>query len=175
MLKQGTNALDFEVLDYKGSVIKLSSFYDKKLLLSFYRYASCPLCNLRIHKLISNYEKYQVKDLVVIAFFESPAESIKKYVESQEPPFSLIPDPDRKIYKKYEVEKSLFKYIKGLLNGKLLKAALLGFLPGKMENDKTMVPADFLIENGIIKEAYYGKDISDHIPFERIEEFLGIS
>ena len=37
------------------------------------------------------------------------------------------------------------------------------------------MPADFLIdEQGYIVEAYYGEDAGDHIPFERIEQFLSI-
>lgn len=40
-------------------------------------------------------------------------------------------------------------------------------------NTNNILPADFLIdENGYIVEAYYGQDIGDHIPFERIENFL---
>ena len=174
-LKAGDSSIDFEILDYKGNVLKLSDYKDKKILLSFYRYASCPLCNLRIHNMIQKYPDYYSKGLEVFAFFESPKESMVESVGKQDPPFRLIPDPDRKIYKLYRVEKSVWKYILGLLNTKLFRAALLGFKVGKistMENDKTMVPADFLIENGIIKAAYYGKDISDHISFETIESFL---
>lgn len=171
-LKKGDSLIDFEIEDFKGNIFKLSDYMDKKVLLSFYRYAACPLCNLRIHSMIQKYPDYHSKGLEVFAFFESPKESISESVGKQEPPFRLIPDPARKIYKLYRVEKSIFKYILGLLNTKLIKAALLGFKIGKMENDKTMVPADFLIENGVIKVAYYGKDISDHLAFKTIEDFL---
>ncbi len=174
-LKAGDSIVDFEIEDFKGNTLKLSDYKDKKVLLSFYRYAACPLCNLRIHNMIQKYPGYHTKGLEVLAFFESPKGSIIESVGKQVPPFRLIPDPARKIYKLYRVEKSVLKYIKGLLNTKLFKAALLGFKISKiskMENDKTMVPADFLIENGVIKVAYYGKDISDHLPFETIEDFL---
>lgn len=171
-LQSGDKTIDFEVTDYKGKKIRLSDFTKKKVLLSFYRYASCPLCNLRIHGLIKRYNDYHAAGLEIFSFFESPVESMKKYVGTQEPPFALIPDPDRLVYKKYRVEKSLGKYITGLFSGKLGKAIRMGFKPGKMEGVKTLVPADFLIENGLIKTAFYGKDISDHIPFEVIEDFL---
>ena len=171
-IKPGDKVINFNKIDYMENNIVLSNYNNKKVLLSFYRYASCPLCNLRIHQLIKNFSRYRERGLVILAFFESPVDSIKKYVGLQEPPFSLIPDPERVIYKKYNVKGSITKYIKGLLNGKLFQAARLGYLPGKMENEKTLVPADFLIEDGIIKEVYYGKDISDHIPIEIIERFL---
>ena len=35
-----------------------------------------------------------------------------------------------------------------------------------------LMPADFLIdEQGMVVETYYGKDVGDHIPMERIELF----
>lgn len=97
---------------------------------------------------------------------------MQKYIGSQNPPFPLIPDPKRNIYKLYGVETHLFKFIAGLLNLKIWKAMSRGFLPGKIEGNISMISADFLIENGKIVHAYYGKDSSDHIPMETIEAFL---
>lgn len=168
----GDKILDFEISDFDGKSIKLSEIKSKKILLSFYRYASCPLCNLRIHELIKRYPIYRQNGLHVLAFFESSRDSMAEYVGKQETPFPLIPDPERRVYKLYGVEYSIWKYIKGVLNGKLIEAIKRGFHIGKMENKKTLVPADFLIENGVIKQAYYGKDISDHIPFQDIEDFI---
>lgn len=169
-LKAGDKIIDFSIEDINGNIIKLSDY--KKVLLSFYRYASCPFCNLRIHELSANYKYYSDKGLEIIAVFESPKESILKHAGSREVYFPIIPDPSRELYKKYYIKKSILKFIKGLFNLKLLRAAKQGFLPGKMENDKTIVPADFLIEDGIIKQAYYGKDISNHIPIEDIKKFV---
>jgi hypothetical protein len=41
-----------------------------------------------------------------------------------------------------------------------------------MEGKKTLVPADFLIDDLIVKHAYYGKNISDHIPMETVMKFI---
>jgi len=47
------------------------------------------------------------------------------------------------------------------------------FLPGSMEGDWAMVPADFLIGPDLrIAEAFYGHHIGDHLPISRIERFL---
>jgi len=35
-----------------------------------------------------------------------------------------------------------------------------------------LVPADFLIENLVIKRAYYGNNIADHLPLNEIYQFL---
>lgn len=174
-LHNGDRYIDFTISDYDGKSITLSEIKGKKILLSFYRYASCPLCNLRVHELIKRYPEYQHHGLFILSFFESDRESMAEYVGRQDTPFSLIPDPERRVYSLYRVESSLFKYIKGLMNGRLREAIKMGFHIGKMENKKTLVPADFLIEDGIIKKVYYGKDISDHIPFSEIDDFLKIS
>ena len=58
--------------------------------------------------------------------------------------------------------------------GKALQAMGKGFLPGRMEGSITLVPADFLIgPDGTILLAYYGRDISDHLPVEIILQRLG--
>lgn len=132
------------------------------------------MCNLHIHGLIERYPALQKKGLHILAFFESPRESILKYVGRQNPPFPLIPDPDRKVYRAYGVESSWAKYAKALFKGgKMIKALKLGFLPGKFENDVALVPADILLDPDlVVKRAYYGKDIADHIPFAELEKLL---
>lgn len=48
-----------------------------------------------------------------------------------------------------------------------------GYLPGSVEGGIHRIPADFVIDPlGRIAEAYYGQDIGDHLPLERIESFL---
>jgi hypothetical protein len=55
----------------------------------------------------------------------------------------------------------------------MIKALWSGFMIGKMEGKKTLLPADFLIDDLIVKRAYYGKKISDHIPMDEIIDFIG--
>ncbi len=55
----------------------------------------------------------------------------------------------------------------------MISAARKGFLPGKMEGEKAMIPADFLIGPDLIAEkVYYGNDIGDHMPIRDIEAWL---
>ena len=37
--------------------ISVSTKKGKKTLLTFYRFATCPFCNLRIHEIINRYEE----------------------------------------------------------------------------------------------------------------------
>lgn len=173
-LKSGTNAPLFKTTDIGGETIDLQSYKGSKVLISFYRYASCPLCNLRVNNLIKLYPSLSDKGLKIISIFQSPKESILQYVGKQDAPFPIVPDPAQKLYKQYGVETSWTAFAKaGLQINKLIETTKLGFMPGKMEGEVNRVPADFLIdEKGVIQSAYYGADISDHMPIETILSFV---
>lgn len=175
MLKNNSPAKDFKTKDLLGNEIQLEKFKGKKIMLSFYRYAGCPLCNLRINQLINQYDNFKTKNMELIAIFQSPKSSMKKYISSRHDiPFPVISDPKRRLYKIYEVESSLCGLLKGMTRLKDFgKALTKGLSPGKMEGDIGMIPADFLInEKGIIDVAYYGKDIGDHLPLTEIQDWL---
>ena len=173
-IETGWPAPDFTTVDLSGQSHSLADFQGRKLMLSFYRYASCPLCNLRLRQLIQKYEELQARGLHLLAFFQSPAESIQLYAGRQEAPFPVIPDPDRVVYRAYGVESSLSGFIKGGVHLRtLVRATRAGFRPGRMEGSLTLVPADFLIgPDQRVVRSYYGRDIADHIPLREIESWL---
>lgn len=173
-IQDGQLAKAFEAEDLFGKRITLNDYKGKKLLLSFYRYASCPLCNLRVHQLVSRFPTLHARGLEMLAFFQSPAETIYRYVGKQNAPFPIVPDPRLEVYRLYGVEGSLSGFLKGGLKiGDMVSAVRKGFLPGKMDGVKTMVPADFLIgPDLLVEKAYYGKDIGDHMPVLEIEAWL---
>jgi peroxiredoxin len=175
-LKPGQKAPQFKTYDIGEEIIDLEALKGSKVLLSFYRYASCPLCNLRVHKLIQLFPELSANGLKIISIFQSLKESILQYVGKQDAPFPIVSDPSQKLYKLYGVETSWMGFAKGGLEvQKLMETTKLGFLPGKMEGDVNRIPADFLIdENGVIQTAYYGKDISDHLDESEIAKFIGL-
>lgn len=174
-LRENESAIDFSCEDIYGNPIKLSDYQDRRLLLSFYRYASCPFCNLRVNQLIKKCDDFQNKGLKVLAFFESPNSSILKYIGKQKPPFPIVGDPERLVYKLYGIESSVFGLLKAMTIklSKFIQAIRSGYLPGKMETDLFLLPADFLIgPDQKIHKAYYGNDIGDHLPITEIESWL---
>ncbi len=173
-LKAGATAKSFTKEDIFGGSVSLERYRDRRLLLSFYRYASCPLCNLRIHELSKRAPVWKERGIETVAVFQSPVESVRQYVTGRhEIPFSIIADPDRELYRLYGVEGSWAGFMKSMVTraGDGVSAMLgKGYPPGKLEGDIAMLPADFLIgPDLIIEEAYYGSDIGDHLPIERIE------
>jgi peroxiredoxin len=173
-LIEGQKAKDFSTSDIFGNEIILENFKGKKILLSYYRYASCPLCNLRVSELIEQETYFKEKGLVLLAVFQSPKDRILEYVGKQNTPFPIIADPEQRLYKLYGVEVSGLGLIRALFKpGKFKEALNKGFHTGTMEGPKSRIPADFIIdEDGIILKAYYGKDIGDHMPIETIREVI---
>lgn len=173
-LKSGDTAPLFDAVTMDGRPIRLSDFRGRKLLLAFFRYASCPLCNLRLSELIRFQPELQAQGLQILSVFQSPLERLQHYAGRQRPPFPVIADPDHILYRRYGVASSWGGFLKGSLRiGSLARAAARGFLPGPMDGNKALIPADFLIAPGlVIHTAYYGRDIGDHLPLLAIYQWL---
>ncbi len=172
-IKSGESAKSFHVEDIHGQSKSLQNYAGKKLLLAFFRYAACPLCNLRVHQLIQAYPTLQSKGVDILAFFESPKDKILKYVGTQDVPFPIVADPEREIYKLYGVESSVVGMMKGLLRiSDFSEAAAKKLMFFDPHNDIALIPADFLIQPDLtIHAAYYGKDIGDHLDLAFIHLF----
>lgn len=163
-------AIGFSTNDYLGNPIKLSQFKGKKILISFFRDASCPFCNLRVRELIQAHSNFVNNEIVVIVFFASTAEKILEYAGSQKPPFIIIPDPDLKIYDLYEIKKSRWGMFRTMMNPvKIIKVVFSGFFNMKSMKEKPILPSDFLIDEELnIHRSYFGKDFGGHLPIKDI-------
>lgn len=156
--------------------VRLDDYRGRHVLLSFYRYASCPLCNLRVHDLAQRHADWHARGLDMLAVFQSPADTMRKHVGVQKPPFPLLPDPEQRLYALYGVGHNWAGFVAAWLTRLPDIARSVvgnGFLPGSVEGGIHRVPADFLIgPGGVIAEAYYGRDIGDHLPRARIEDYV---
>lgn len=174
-LKAGDKIIPFEVHDIYGNPISTDDYRGEKLMISFFRYAECLFCNLRIHQLMEHALEFDQKGLKVIAIFQSPVEDIRKNQAESNPLFTIISDPKRELYKDYGIEYSLWGLLKSYLRWiKVLKAFSRGHYVKQGVGSAIIVPADFLINpDGTIHTAFYGSDISEHLPIKKIKEFLG--
>jgi peroxiredoxin len=173
-LQPSDPAKPFSITDIFGHTHTLEQYAGKKLLLSFYRYVACPLCNLRIHELSKRWSSYAAGGLMGLAFFESPQESIRRAMEDRTLPFPIVADPERTTYASYGVESSWAGYAIGFVHPRAIVALANGFMPGAPEGDKALLPADFLIGPDLrIHTAFYAGNITQHLPMEAIEAFLG--
>src|SRR5260370_10029948 len=107
-LKVGRRAPAFVAQDLSGRPVALADYRGKTLLLSFYRMAACPLCNVRTFLLINRYPTYQRRGVHMVAFFESSPAYAHRYLIRSRAPFPLVVDPMRTTYGLYGLETSWF-------------------------------------------------------------------
>lgn len=172
-LTTGTDCPPLVCPDYRGQQIDLTARRGQPVLLSFYRYAGCPICNLRVHQLIQVYPRLQAAGLALVGVFQSPAAVMARHVGEQHPPFALIADPQMTLYRRFGVEQRW----RGLFNPAVMVAAVKamasGFWPGAVNGPLNRVPADLLIDaQGRIAIAHYGQHLDDHLPLTTIERWL---
>ena len=169
-------SIDIVTRDVNGRPFQLSDLKGKRVMLSFFRNADCPFCNLRVYELTHEYTAWREAGLEVVTFFSSPAEDVRAHLARgrRARPFRMIADPDLAIYNEYGVEQSATALFKALLFKlpRIFRGLALGGKPAK-NHHPTLVPADFLLdERGRIVETWYGRDTSDHIPLERVQAFI---
>ena len=173
-LKIGQKVPKFIMEDIWGSEINLNELSSQKVLLTFFRYAECALCNLRISEVMRYQTQMQEQGIHFIAVFESSVDSLQKNVaDRHQVKFTIIADPDRELYNLFQVKPSwtnLFRTISFKAIKKVISASKLGFKPGgKVEGAFNQIPADFLIgKSAIIEIAHYGNSVIDHLPLEEI-------
>jgi peroxiredoxin len=171
-LEPGQIAPTFTATSYDGEAVDLEHYRGRKVWLAFYRYASCPLCNNRIHEVIQRHAEFERQGVALLAVFQSPPDRIAQYVGRQAPPFPLVSDPDLELYARYHVVPRTWGMFAPRAMGAAIRALRNGFRPGPTDGPKAMIPADFLIDpEGLLWDVYYGKAISDHIPFPRVSAF----
>ena len=170
----GKTAPDFTWPDVHGNPITLSDVAASgPVLLSSYRFAACPFCNLHMHNLLEIYPELHAHNLRILAFFQSPADVMLRNVGRQKPPFPLLPDPDCTIYDRYGVEHSGLGMLRAMTRVSQIASFLkLGFRPNEIDGDSTLLPADFLILPDLtLHTTYYATDIGDHLPLQRVLAF----
>lgn|SRR5690606_2000686 len=172
-LSRGQSAPGFVASTWDGDSVELAKLRGGRVWLAFFRYAACPLCNLRVHHMIQRADQYAASGLQLVSVFQSPANKMREYVGKQAPPFPLISDPAEELYGLYGLSKSLFGMAAPGNVKKALDAARAGFAPGVPDGTLTRLPADFLIdEAGTLQDVFYAREIGEHIPFERVDAFL---
>lgn len=171
--KPGEKVTAIKLPAIDGSTFDTDSLKGKPYMLSFFRFASCPFCNLRVNELVRRFDEFG-KDFTIIAVFDSPLDNLILHAGGHKAPFPILADENNKFYKEYSIEHSVLGVLKGMFlrMPTLIKGMFKGYVSTTIKGSITTLPADFLIDcEGIIHLAYYGKDEGDHLPFEQVKAF----
>jgi peroxiredoxin len=132
-------------------------------VLIFLRYYGCPVCQMEMAKIKQEIDLVRKKGGCVFVALQSAPETIASLIKRDDFPFTIICDPQGKVFQLYGVETGgIIKYLHpaGLIAA--INAISRGFRHGKFEGKETQLPAAFaMTADKIIKYGYYGENIGD--------------
>lgn len=164
-LRVGTGAPVFKADAIGGHTVDLAALRGRTVLLKFYRFATCPVCNLHLHHFIKDYRQVEAVGLTTVALFHSPASKVEE-TRREDAPFALVADPRKRIFRQYSVETSLAGMFSPTVMRDYMRALAAGFPPGMLtsEGGITGNPADFIVDaDGRIAFARYGRHYADSL------------
>ncbi|MGB9128889.1 MAG: redoxin domain-containing protein [Thiobacillus sp.] len=171
--KVGDKVSNIRLTGVDGAVFDLSSLKGRPYMLSFFRFASCPFCNLRMHQLVSRFDELGGR-FTVVAIFDSPLDNLREHTDRHHSPFPILADEHGTYYAQYGIEHSILGVLKGMFfrMPTMMRGMFKGYVPLKIKGSMTTMPADFLVdESGVIRRTYYGQDEGDHLPFDELKRF----
>ena len=171
-IKKG-DVLDIELPTSEGKIFNLKETNGKKILLTFYRIASCSLCNLRISQITKRWSELG-PNFQHVSIWHAPQDFLKKNMDKHNIPFIALADENYKYFSKYSIERSIRKTLLAFIYRlpSFILAIIKGFIPFQFKGYMDIVITDVLIdEKGKVVEVQYGRDIGHHFSFDKIKDF----
>ncbi len=172
--KQGDRIGELKLPGIDNSEFNIETVTGKRYLLSFYRFAACPFCNMRLHELVTKYDELP-DNFEIIAIFDSPLDNLQRYANGHDAAFPILADETNTYYRKFNVQHSIMGALKGAIFR--MPTALYamfgkGYIPWTLKGRMTTMPLDILVdENGVVRSVHYGRDEGDHMSFSQIKAF----
>lgn len=173
-LTVGAQAPVFAADSLGGRRVDLAALRGRTVLVKFYRFATCPVCNLHLHHFIKDYRALEALALTTIVIFHSPAAKLEAS-RRDAAPFDLVPDPDKRIFRAFSVETRLSGMFSPAVMRDYMRALAAGFPPGMLTSDGGITgnPADFIVDAaGRIAFAHYGRHYADSLTAEQVADVL---
>ncbi|MGH7524710.1 MAG: peroxiredoxin-like family protein [Gemmatimonadales bacterium] len=164
-LTPGSLAPKFTAESIGGRRVSSDQLRGRPLLLKFYRFATCPVCNLHMHRFIQEHHLVTEAGLTTVVFYHSPADKLAA-TQQDAAPFDLIADPAKTIFTAFGVERGLRGMVSPAVMFDYARALVAGYPPGlfSSEGGITGNPADFIVDaSGRITLAHYGTQYADSL------------
>jgi peroxiredoxin len=148
-----------------GGSLSLSDLRGRPVLLKFYRFAECPVCNLHVQALVRRHDEVAAAGLTTVIFFHSPLSRVERK-QGFGLPFRAIADPEKQIFGAYGVEASIGGMFDGQVARDYARAMGAGFFSKPFGHHGGIKghPADFVIDGeGVIQHAHYGESYADSL------------
>ena len=158
-----------------GGHLSLTDLRDRPVLLKFYRFVECPICNLHLRELVLRHDEVAAAGLTTVVLFHSPLSRAERK-QGYDLPFQAIADPKKRIFHSYGVEESLGGMFARRVARDYARAMRSGFYskPFGYHGGIKGHPADFIIDgDGIIKHAHYGQSYADSLGVDAVISLAG--
>lgn len=97
MLNVGDIAPDFELLNQDGETTHLSDFRGKTVILFAYPKAGTSGCTTQACGLRDAFPQFEDKNATVIGISPDAPKDLKKWIEAENLPYTLVSDPDHQV------------------------------------------------------------------------------
>ena len=173
-LVAGANAPDIALPAIDGTTFKMADYLGKRVILTFFRFSSCPFCNIRINRIIKRWNEFS-DETVMVGVFDAKIGELTKRMKKHDAPFTIVADESYEHFERNSVAKSFGRFLIGALRSPLtfMQATFRGYFPLTLSIGKlSIIPVDVLIdEQGKVVRAHYCKDTVDHIPIDELIAF----
>lgn len=176
----GNSSPQLNAVDLAGKTISFEKVTSPYVLLAFLRYSECPWCNLALHRLAMEKKLLHDSNCEIIAFIQSTPSDIKKSIIDKHavtPDFTIIADPEMKIYHQFGINISLLSGLKHHLRhipAWVESVRKERFTQKSINGDFFLAPAAILVstaDNKVIS-ADYNADFYEHESFSTIYETI---
>lgn len=173
-LKVGDKIPDERLINYLGQSILFSNLLNNKAaIISFYRGAWCPYCNLELAYYDQILKEEKNKNILMFAISPEKPDVTMKSIEIEKLNFNVLSDVNNQLAKKLKLVFELpltLKRIYRVMGINLKKSQ------GNVE-EKLPIPATYVVDNnGIITHAWIDVDYTKRAePSEVIDAYKGIA
>ncbi len=147
----------------------------KPTMFLFLRYYGCRMCQVDLHDLDENYEAVRSAGGRAVVILQSSREVMKGAAKEKAFHYTIICDPDEKLYKQFEVRTASKKedLIGGDAPRKIERAVELGLEHGAYEGNELQLPAAVLVDRDmIVRYAHYGENGADIPSVDEIAQLI---
>jgi hypothetical protein len=132
---------------------------------------------LSVRQFAAQYEQFEQRNIHLARIFHSPPEALTAFAPGPDgPPFPVLADPKKRVYRLFGVTASLFGLLKPGAYKRVREATKQGLKPkwrDSIRDGFLGTPADFLIgPDNRFELVRYGKNFTDSLP---VDEFLSWS
>ena len=167
---------NLQLVDAFGNAINVEDIDAEKTIIWVMRYIGCTICQLDIHKMAEQYDKVKEKGAKLFVVLQSDSDHVKKELEQKPLPFTIICDPEKKIYEELEVKPARNKLrLAGNIfrvANKLNETKALGITHGDYEGDELQLPALFILNSHkVVIFSHYANSLAD---MPSVEEMISL-